>query len=451
MSRIFESLNNLSTSSIGTNEGAKMFHPLAYEWCFWQHNRINTQSKSANTSLDPDNILDSSNIHNSDSGIENTDELENENGNSLINDTTAVTTPNNARNATNKIRDVQYLQETTLLKFPKIYSDNDDEQTSEISSVEQFWLSYVNLKKLVNVPVDTEYFFFKKSIKPLWEDSSNKRGGRWSLNFTYTQEYHTKFMTIFWELLLFKLVSGKFLDDESIKNFRDSNDNVKLEISSNELNKLVMDDLAGIIVSIRSKKIILNIWNTHLSYDKFCKEHQTEDSNLDGDYHYNCEKNNEKIKELYGLTYFKFRKLITDTINNTMNEAIDLLIESTSDNDHIKENNLFNELKNEYKQKAFKYSFHFDPIDNNGNTSNKKNKLGNGSLKTRKKENSKKNFEMDKMNTLGKLRKKIEFNKEGLLIEELNVANGVPVVGKPKATWARRRRNVSRSGDSDII
>jgi len=54
----------------------------------------------------------------------------------------------------------------------------------DISFVEDFWATYNHLalpSRLANAKINSDYYFFKKGIRPMWEDPANANGGRWLL------------------------------------------------------------------------------------------------------------------------------------------------------------------------------------------------------------------------------------------------------------------------------
>lgn len=49
--------------------------------------------------------------------------------------------------------------------------------------VEDFWGVYNNVVKASDLPIGATYHFFKAGIKPMWEDSANTAGGKWTIQF----------------------------------------------------------------------------------------------------------------------------------------------------------------------------------------------------------------------------------------------------------------------------
>eukprot|EP00188_Purpureofilum_apyrenoidigerum_P003007 Plantae.Rhodophyta-Purpureofilum_apyrenoidigerum.ctg30525.p1 GENE.Plantae.Rhodophyta-Purpureofilum_apyrenoidigerum.ctg30525~~Plantae.Rhodophyta-Purpureofilum_apyrenoidigerum.ctg30525.p1 ORF type:complete len:211 (-),score=30.98 Plantae.Rhodophyta-Purpureofilum_apyrenoidigerum.ctg30525:78-710(-) len=48
-------------------------------------------------------------------------------------------------------------------------------------TVEDFWSYYNHLVRPNDLPVNTEYYLFRDSVRPMWEDPANKSGGRWTI------------------------------------------------------------------------------------------------------------------------------------------------------------------------------------------------------------------------------------------------------------------------------
>ena len=416
-----------SQSSIKTTTMSKSeeVHKLAYEWSFWQHIRLPTNVTGASTGSVG-------------SGHETPASADDA-------DTTVTDTPNTTAS---DVRDVQYIQDTTILSFPRVFG-KVGEQTDVVDSVEQFWESLVNMQNVEDVADDTEYFFFKKGIKPLWEDESNKRGGRWSLSFSNPHHKFKKLpLCIFWEMLLLRIVSGKLLDDdisiplsrEVLENQEFDNIACKKTVSNAQLNKMIMDDLAGVTISIRNKKIIVSIWNTHLAYEDFKSLNGVTGSCRNEEYLSTYrEKLKFKSKQVYeelGLTVYQFRQLIFHSVNKILNESFE----------YVRDDDTYKDMHKIYNRQIFKYTPHFY---DGSLVESKKNKYGtNEGSKGRRSLNANSNAAGnadwfkgrsgnggtagsagsgfgsntgEKFSKLGQVRKKVEFNDKGLIVEELNV------------------------------
>jgi Eukaryotic initiation factor 4E len=66
--------------------------------------------------------------------------------------------------------------------------ENSIKQIAEVSTVEEFWSVYDFLKRPDDLPITTDYHFFRLRIKPTWEDPGNQLGGKcaylWNSNAT---------------------------------------------------------------------------------------------------------------------------------------------------------------------------------------------------------------------------------------------------------------------------
>ncbi|TKR87982.1 hypothetical protein L596_012296 [Steinernema carpocapsae] len=57
-----------------------------------------------------------------------------------------------------------------------------EESLSEVSNmdtVEKFWATFNHLQGPSKLGWGSDYYLFKEGIKPMWEDESNVKGGRW--------------------------------------------------------------------------------------------------------------------------------------------------------------------------------------------------------------------------------------------------------------------------------
>ncbi|KAL8359923.1 hypothetical protein RB598_008324 [Gaeumannomyces tritici] len=51
------------------------------------------------------------------------------------------------------------------------------------NSVEEFWGIYNNIAPVSELALKSDYHLFKEGVRPEWEDSQNKHGGKWSYSF----------------------------------------------------------------------------------------------------------------------------------------------------------------------------------------------------------------------------------------------------------------------------
>uniref|UniRef100_A0A1I8IXC6 EIF-4F 25 kDa subunit n=1 Tax=Macrostomum lignano TaxID=282301 RepID=A0A1I8IXC6_9PLAT len=81
---------------------------------------------------------------------------------------------------------------------------------SNFSSVEDFWSLFNHIQTVDNLPVGCDYYIFKASIQPMWEDRANINGGRWLLKVPHS---HPTFVQLWIETLL--LLVGEAFESES--------------------------------------------------------------------------------------------------------------------------------------------------------------------------------------------------------------------------------------------
>ncbi|KAH9422028.1 eukaryotic translation initiation factor 4E-like [Dermatophagoides pteronyssinus] len=77
------------------------------------------------------------------------------------------------------------LQNTWDLWYYKNVSSVFEENLFNITSVdtvEDFWGLFNHIEYASKLNLNCAYYFFKKGIRPMWEDPINKSGGRWLIN-----------------------------------------------------------------------------------------------------------------------------------------------------------------------------------------------------------------------------------------------------------------------------
>lgn len=95
-------------------------------------------------------------------------------------------------------------------------------------TVEEFWAGYKHLKHPSQLPVGWEYHFFKRGIRPIWEDDVNRSGGKWVLRIKKGVADR------YWEDTRFALLGEAFQD--------------------------VGEEICGGVVSIRNGEDVISIW-----------------------------------------------------------------------------------------------------------------------------------------------------------------------------------------------
>jgi len=82
-------------------------------------------------------------------------------------------------------------------------------EIGNFGTVEDFWRYYNHMMKPSKIENNSNYHFFKKGIKPMWEDASNAKGGKWVL----TMKGDRGAADSIWENVVLALV-GETLDVE---------------------------------------------------------------------------------------------------------------------------------------------------------------------------------------------------------------------------------------------
>uniref|UniRef100_A0A1B6DE09 eIF-4F 25 kDa subunit n=1 Tax=Clastoptera arizonana TaxID=38151 RepID=A0A1B6DE09_9HEMI len=136
------------------------------------------------------------------------------------------------------------LQNTwTLWYFENDKKKSWEENLREIASfstVEDFWSLYNHIKCASELRIGCDYSLFKKGIRPMWEDESNKQGGRWLISLDRKQR-ETELDNFWLEILLCMI--GEAFDDHS-------------------------EDVCGAVVNIRSKADKIALWTSDSSSSK---------------------------------------------------------------------------------------------------------------------------------------------------------------------------------------
>ncbi|EFB18045.1 hypothetical protein PANDA_010705, partial [Ailuropoda melanoleuca] len=59
---------------------------------------------------------------------------------------------------------------------------------TKFDTVEDFWAMYSHIQLASKLSSGCDYALFKDGIEPMWEDSRNKRGGRWLVSLAKQQQ-----------------------------------------------------------------------------------------------------------------------------------------------------------------------------------------------------------------------------------------------------------------------
>ncbi|XP_050433234.1 eukaryotic translation initiation factor 4E-like [Adelges cooleyi] len=73
----------------------------------------------------------------------------------------------------------------------------------EFDSVEKFWSIFNHIKMPSTLKIGCDYSVFKTDIKPMWEDKSNKNGGRWLIK-------DNGMLDQYWMDLLMSMIGGMY-------------------------------------------------------------------------------------------------------------------------------------------------------------------------------------------------------------------------------------------------
>ncbi|EPB68174.1 eukaryotic initiation factor 4E [Ancylostoma ceylanicum] len=113
-------------------------------------------------------------------------------------------------------------------KFDPVEYAQYVQQIAAVRSVEQFWSVYRHIKRPCDIGEKVDVHFFKKGIKPVWEDEANLKGGKWILRLK------KGLSSRIWENLLLAMAGEQFL---------------------------VGDEICGAVCSVRNQEDIVSLWN----------------------------------------------------------------------------------------------------------------------------------------------------------------------------------------------
>ncbi|CAK7220693.1 hypothetical protein SCUCBS95973_004249 [Sporothrix curviconia] len=97
-----------------------------------------------------------------------------------------------------------------------------------VSTVEDFFAVYAHLKRPSTLPLVADYHFFRKGVRPIWEDTENRKGGKWIVRLKKGVADR------YWEDLLFAIIGDQFGD--------------------------ASDEVCGAVLSVRNGEDILSVW-----------------------------------------------------------------------------------------------------------------------------------------------------------------------------------------------
>lgn len=79
-----------------------------------------------------------------------------------------------------------------------------------IHTVEEFWVMHNHTKRPSSIEIGANYHFFREGVKPMWEDDTNRNGGKWI--FTFSSKEDIARLDQVWEDVLLAVI-GECLDD----------------------------------------------------------------------------------------------------------------------------------------------------------------------------------------------------------------------------------------------
>jgi len=112
---------------------------------------------------------------------------------------------------------------------------------SSFASVESFWSAYNNVVPPSSLNVNSTYHLFRKGIKPMWEDPSNAKGGKWVMSMPRGrgQTDNVKRVDEWWMYTVLAMV-GETMGEEgkevcgAVVSIRKSQDKLALWINTTE-------------------------------------------------------------------------------------------------------------------------------------------------------------------------------------------------------------------------
>ena len=109
---------------------------------------------------------------------------------------------------------------------------------SLLNDIENFWATLNNVVPPSQLTVNSNYHFFRKGIKPMWEDEKNKKGGKWVM--TIPRQDRTKGKCDEWWLYTLLAIIGETLDESgravcgAVVSIRKNQDKIALWINTTE-------------------------------------------------------------------------------------------------------------------------------------------------------------------------------------------------------------------------
>jgi len=114
--------------------------------------------------------------------------------------------------------------------------ENNLKKIGTFGTVEDFWRHYNHMAKPAQLEWDSNYYLFKKGIKPMWEDEENHNGGSWLIVIRRDVEK----CNTYWEKLLLGMI-GETLEED--------------------------DEICGAVLARRKAMDKISLWNRNLNPD----------------------------------------------------------------------------------------------------------------------------------------------------------------------------------------
>ncbi|KAK0413352.1 hypothetical protein QR680_006752 [Steinernema hermaphroditum] len=105
----------------------------------------------------------------------------------------------------------------TVSSAPKVFYHVVSDCLTQLiafNTVEGFWAIYNHILPPSRLDFGSDYYVFRKGIKPMWEDDNNAKGGRWLISVDRTKR--SARLDAFWIELLVALIGEQFEDSEHI-------------------------------------------------------------------------------------------------------------------------------------------------------------------------------------------------------------------------------------------
>lgn len=271
-------------------------HILPYCWTIWHHSRAKPKHRDLDElqgNADDTGAATSSSTSSSSASTAAVAAAASAVANSSSNSTSEEANPALAVNS--------YLQTTNEIQFALV--EQAGETTSNIGSLEQMWACLSSVKKKYELPIGTELLIFKSGVNPVWEDPINTKGGRWVFRFSRrppnngnhdadTAMNIRRKSSLIWERLILKTLTGSIIPDSTY---------------SEEIQDLLLNDISGLVLSVRKDEDIISIWNSNLNFNKKKINNGEEE-----------DKKNSNSKK---LTSFQARRIICDSILRIIREC----------------------------------------------------------------------------------------------------------------------------------